>query len=75
MGRGHRRPGGTRAAPAKVQAASLRDAASIAALARHGVDCFTVNHAVAQQLFTDDLTAEADRAFDAAIAAMPVTQE
>jgi transaldolase len=41
------------------------------ALARHGVDCFTMAPAVAEDFFADELTAEADRTFEKAVAATP----
>ncbi len=54
----------------RVLLASLRDLASIVELARHGVDCFTMNPDLAEQLFSDPLTAAADHTFDVAVAAM-----
>jgi transaldolase len=39
------------------------------ALARHGVDCFTMAPAVAEQFFTDPTTAEAARTFEDAVRA------
>lgn len=50
----------------EVLLASIRDVASVVALARHGVRCFTVGPAVAQALLEDDLTARADLDFEAA---------
>jgi transaldolase len=50
----------------RILLASVRDVASMVALARRGVRCFTFSPAVAEQLFADELTAEAVRAFDAA---------
>ena len=55
----------------KVLLASIPDIPSIVALARHGVDCFTMAPAVAEDFFTDELTAEADRTFEQAVAATP----
>jgi hypothetical protein len=37
------------------------------ALARHGVDCFTMAPDVAEQFFTDPTTAEAARTFEDAV--------
>jgi transaldolase len=36
-------------------------------LARHGVDCFTMAPAIAEQLFTDELTAAAEEEFEQAV--------
>ena len=55
--------------PTKVLLASIRDVASMVALARRGVDCFTLGTAVAETLFTDELTAAADAAFEDAVRA------
>jgi transaldolase len=51
----------------KILLASIRDVASIVELARHGVDCFTMGPAVAEQLFTDELTAQAVQIFEDAV--------
>lgn len=48
----------------KVLLASIRSVPDMVALARHGVDCFTMAPAVAEQLFTDPTTAEAARTFE-----------
>jgi transaldolase len=52
----------------KVLLASIPDVPSMVALARHGVDCFTMAPAVAEEFFADELTAEADRTFERAVA-------
>ena len=51
----------------KVLLASIRSVPDMVALARHGVDCFTMAPDVAEQLFTDPTTAEAARTFEDAI--------
>lgn len=51
----------------KVLLASVRDVPSMVALARRGVDCFTMAPAVAEQLFTDELTAQAVNVFEEAV--------
>jgi transaldolase len=51
----------------KILLASIRDVASIVELARHGVDCFTMGPSVAEQLFTDELTAQAVQIFEDAV--------
>ena len=51
----------------KVLLASVRSVPDMVALARHGVDCFTMAPAVAEQFFTDPTTAEAARGFEEAI--------
>ena len=53
----------------KVLLASIPDVPSMVALARHGVSCFTMAPAVAEDFFADELTAEADRTFEKAVAA------
>jgi TalC/MipB family fructose-6-phosphate aldolase len=53
----------------RVLLASIPDVPSMVALARHGVDCFTIAPAVAEDFFADELTAEADRTFENAVAA------
>ena len=53
----------------KVLLASIPDVPSMVGLARHGVDCFTMAPAVAEDFFADELTAEADRTFENAVAA------
>lgn len=55
--------------PTKVLLASVRDVDSMVALARAGVEHFTFSPAVAEAFFTDELTAAADRDFEAAVAA------
>lgn len=55
--------------PTKVLLASIRDVPSMVALARHGVDCFTMAPAVAQEFFSDPLTLEAVKAFEEAVRA------
>jgi TalC/MipB family fructose-6-phosphate aldolase len=55
----------------KVLLASIPDVPSMVALARHGVDCFTMAPAIAEDFFADELTAEADRTFEKAVAATP----
>jgi hypothetical protein len=52
----------------KVLLACLRDVPSMVALARQGIDCFTLGPAVAEQLFADELTAAAVRTFEDAAA-------
>jgi transaldolase len=59
---------GTRS-PTKVLLASIRDVQSMVDLARHGVDCFTMGPAVADQLFTHEMTEQASRAFEDAVRA------
>ena len=51
----------------KVLLASIRSVPDMVALARHGVDCFTMAPAVAEQFFTDPTTAEAARTFEEAV--------
>jgi transaldolase len=51
----------------KVLVASIRSVADVVALARHGVDCFTMAPAVAEQFFADPVTAEAARTFEDAV--------
>jgi TalC/MipB family fructose-6-phosphate aldolase len=53
--------------PTKVLLASIRDAASVVQLARRGVDHFTMGPAVAEQLFAEELTAQAARVFEEAV--------
>ncbi|WP_158510566.1 transaldolase family protein [Actinoplanes friuliensis] len=55
----------------KVLLASIPDVPSMVALARHGVDCFTMAPAIAEQFFADELTAEAVRTFEDAVAGTP----
>ena len=55
----------------RVLLASIPDVPSMVALARHGVSCFTMAPAVAEDFFADELTAEADRTFEKAVAATP----
>lgn len=56
-------------APTKVLLASIRDVPSMVALARVGVDCFTMAPAIAEQFFSDELTAAAVRVFEDAAGA------
>jgi transaldolase len=58
-------------ADTKVLLASVRDVPSMVTMARHGVDCFTMAPAVAEQLFTDELTARAVSDFEAAVRGDP----
>jgi transaldolase len=51
----------------KVLVASIPDVASMATLARRGLACFTMAPSVAEEFFTDELTAEAERAFEKAV--------
>ena len=51
----------------KVLLASIRSVPDMVALARQGVDCFTMAPAVAEQFFTDPTTAEAARTFEDAV--------
>ena len=51
----------------KVLVASIRDVPAMVTLARHGIGCFTMAPAVAEQFFADKLTAEAVRAFEDAV--------
>jgi TalC/MipB family fructose-6-phosphate aldolase len=53
----------------KVLLASIRSVPDMVALARRGVDCFTMAPAVAEQFFTDPTTAEAARTFEDAVRA------
>jgi TalC/MipB family fructose-6-phosphate aldolase len=53
----------------RVLLASIPDTAAMVTLARRGVDCFTMAPAIAEALFADELTAEADRTFEEAVAA------
>jgi transaldolase len=57
--------------PTKILLASVRDVSSIVALARRGVDCFTMGPAVAEQLFADELTARAVQVFEDAVREAP----
>ena len=50
----------------RVLAASIRDLSSVVALARAGVDCFTLGPTVAEALFTEELTARAVDVFELA---------
>jgi TalC/MipB family fructose-6-phosphate aldolase len=54
--------------PTRVLLASIPDVPAMVALARRGVDCFTMAPAVAEQFFADELTAEAVRTFERAVA-------
>jgi transaldolase len=51
----------------KVLLASIRSVPDMVALARHGVDCFTMAPEVAEQFFIDPTTAEAARTFEDAV--------
>jgi transaldolase len=53
----------------QVLVASIRDVASMVSLARRGVRCFTMAPALVDELFRDDLTAEAVTAFELAVEA------
>ena len=53
--------------PTRILLASLRDAASIATLARRGVTHFTMGPPIAEQMFADELTAQAVQAFEDAV--------
>jgi TalC/MipB family fructose-6-phosphate aldolase len=55
------------ASTTKVLLASIRNVPDMVALARHGVDCFTMAPDVAEQFFTDPTTAEAARTFEDAV--------
>jgi TalC/MipB family fructose-6-phosphate aldolase len=55
----------------KVLVASIRGVHDVVALARHGVDCFTMAPAVAEEFFADPLTAEAARTFEDAVRESP----
>jgi TalC/MipB family fructose-6-phosphate aldolase len=51
----------------KVLVASIRNVSDVVALARQGVDCFTMAPAVAEEFFADPATAEAARSFEEAV--------
>jgi len=51
----------------KVLLASIRNVPDMVAVARHGVDCFTMAPDVAEQFFSDPTTAEAARTFEDAV--------
>lgn len=53
--------------PTKVLLASIRSVPDMVAVARHGVDCFTMAPSVAERFFTDPTTAEAARTFEEAV--------
>jgi TalC/MipB family fructose-6-phosphate aldolase len=53
----------------RVLLASIPGVPAMVALARHGVGCFTMAPEIAEQFFTDELTAEAVRVFEDAVAA------
>jgi transaldolase len=57
------------ASQTKVLLASIRDLPAMVALARHGVEHFTMGPAVADQFFADELTADAVRTFEDAVLA------
>jgi TalC/MipB family fructose-6-phosphate aldolase len=48
----------------KVLLASIPDVPAMVTLARQGVDCFTMAPGIAEQFFTDELTADAVRTFE-----------
>jgi transaldolase len=51
-------------ASTKILLASIRDVASMVALARRGIDCFTIGPPVAEAFFAEHLTAAAVAAFE-----------
>lgn len=53
----------------KILLASIRSVDAMVALARVGVDSFTMGTVVAEQMFSDDLTAQAVEVFDEVLAA------
>ena len=53
-------------AKTKILMASIRDVQSMVALARRGVDCFTIGPPVAEAFFAEHLTAAAVAAFEEA---------
>jgi transaldolase len=53
-------------ASTKILLASIRDVPSMVALARRGVDCFTIGPSVAEAFFAERLTAAAVAAFEEA---------
>jgi transaldolase len=53
--------------PTKILLASIRNVESVVELARHGVDRFTMAPTVAEQLFVEELTAQADKVFEDAV--------
>lgn len=55
--------------PTRVLLASIPDVASLVVMARHGVDCFTMAPSVAEELFLDELTAQAVETFEQAVLA------
>jgi TalC/MipB family fructose-6-phosphate aldolase len=56
-------------ATTEVLLASIPGTPAMVRLARHGIGRFTMAPAVAEELFADELTAEADRTFEADVAA------
>jgi TalC/MipB family fructose-6-phosphate aldolase len=52
----------------RVLLASIRDLSSVVALARHGVTHFTMKPGLAEEFFTDELTAQAADDFEKAVA-------
>lgn len=52
----------------RVLLASIPDVPAMVSMARHGVDCFTMAPPVAEEFFADELTAEAVRTFEDAVA-------
>ena len=55
--------------PTKVLLASIPDVPAMVDLARRGIDCFTMAPPIAEEFFADELTAEAVRTFEDAVAA------
>jgi TalC/MipB family fructose-6-phosphate aldolase len=53
--------------PTKVLLASIPDVPAMVGMARRGVSCFTMAPSVAEEFFTDDLTAQAVVAFEDAV--------
>jgi transaldolase len=51
-------------ASTKILVASIRDVPSMVALARRGIDCFTIGPPVAEAFFAEHLTAAAVAAFE-----------
>lgn len=53
----------------RVLVASIPDVSSIVALAAQGIDRFTVTPSIAEEFFTDELTADAVETFESAVTA------
>jgi transaldolase len=51
----------------QVLLASIPDVPAMVRLARHGVSCFTMTPSVAEEFFTDALTAQAEITFEDAV--------